>query len=488
MKRRRGEKGMSPFAAGAIVIAIVAIITYLVFGNDIPFTTPYQVKAVVANAQNIKTRSPVRIAGVNVGQVQKVERNDDSSTAVVTLAIDDHFLPIYKDAELKIRPRIFLEGNFFVDLQPGTPGAGKIPDNGTIPITQTAGPVQLDQVLTTLQSGTRKDLQTLITGYGYALNGKPLTPQQDADQVRAVRGLTGGQALNASLDYAPRALRGVALVNEAAQGTQIDDLSKLIAGQQKVSAALSANDQNLKDLVTNFNTTTSAFANQSQNLSSTIAQLPGVLQLANQTFNDLNAAFPPTRAFARAILPGVEETAPTIDAAFPWVAQTRALVSPQELGGLVSQLQPAVADLSSVIDESLVLLPQVELADRCAIDVVLPTGDKPIDDGFLSTGLPNYKEFWQTMTALSSESQNFDGNGQYTRFQSGGGPTTFKTGATGSSGAPSQFTGPQFLGNPAIQPLGTRPARPASQPPIKSNVACYKNQPPNLAAKTGPGF
>jgi fumarate reductase subunit D len=51
--RRRPNKGMSAFAAGAIVIAIVAIVTFLVFGNDIPFTRPFQVKVVVANATNI---------------------------------------------------------------------------------------------------------------------------------------------------------------------------------------------------------------------------------------------------------------------------------------------------------------------------------------------------------------------------------------------------------------------------------------------------
>ena len=127
-------------------------------------------------------------------------------------------LPIYKDAEMKVRPRIFLEGNFFVDIQPGTPGAGKVPDGGTIPITQTASPVQLDQVLTALQADTRKQLQVLLQGYGNALNGKPL-PGEDADQDPDVKGLTAGQALNKSLDYSADALRGVSLVNEAALGS-----------------------------------------------------------------------------------------------------------------------------------------------------------------------------------------------------------------------------------------------------------------------------
>ena len=50
-------------------------------------------------------------------------RQDGTDNAVVTMSIKDHGLPIHEDATAKIRPRIFLEGNFFVDLQPGTPGA-----------------------------------------------------------------------------------------------------------------------------------------------------------------------------------------------------------------------------------------------------------------------------------------------------------------------------------------------------------------------------
>ena len=482
--RRGQKKGLSSFAAGAILVAIIAVFTFLVFGNDIPFTKPFQVRVVVANAQNIQPRSPVRIAGVNVGKVKSVESVGDDTTSVIVVNMDKKGLPLYKDAEVKVRPRIFLEGNFFLDIQPGTPGSEKLEDGGTIPIAQTSGPVQLDQVLTSLQINTRRNLQVLLRGYGDAINGEP-RPGEDADQVPAVRGDTAAQALNKSLEYAPAALRGVSLVNEAMLGEGPHDLSKLVAGTQKVAAALSRNDETLKDLVTNFNTTMAAFASESDALSSTIAQLPGVLDLANATFDDLNSSFPPTRAFAREILPGVRQTAPTIDAAFPWVRQTRALVSPAELQGLVNDLEPAVSDLASVTDESLNLLPQVDLADRCFIRVILPTGDVPIDDGFLSTGIENYKEFWQTMTALSGESQNFDGNGQYTRFQTGGGPQQVSTGPSGVT----SFVGPQLFGNAPIQPQGVRPARPATKPPYNRDFPCYRNDLPDLdSAQTAPGF
>jgi phospholipid/cholesterol/gamma-HCH transport system substrate-binding protein len=478
-KKRRTGNRISPAVAGTIVIVAIGILAFIAFSPSLPFSSPYEIKAVVANAANIQPRSPVRIAGVNVGEVKSVDRQPDTTTSVITMTIEDKGLPIYKDAEMKVRPRIFLEGNFFVDVQPGTPGAAKVPDGGTIPITQTASPVQLDQVLTALQSDTRKNLQILVQGYGSALNGKPL-PGEDADQVPAVKGLTGGQALNKSLDYSAQALRGVAIVNDALLGEDLHDLSRLIAGSQKVAAALSSNDRNLKDLVTNFNGTTAAFAAESGNLSTTIRLLPGVLQAAKPALVDLNKAFPPTRAFAREILPGVEQSAATIDASFPWIAQTRALVSPAELQGLVAVLRPATASLSAATDEALVLLPQVDLVNRCFIHNVLPTGDKVVDDGALSTGLPNYKEFWQTMTSLSGESQNFDGNGSYTRFQTGGSNQTVSTG-------PTTIGGPQQFGNAALPVLGTRPARPATKPPYNRKVPCYKSAVPNLKAKTAAG-
>src|SRR3954452_6838 len=263
-KKRRTRNRVSPFAAGMILIVLIAILAFIAFSPSLPFSSPYEVKAVFANAANIQARSPVRIAGVNVGEVKSVERQPDTTNTLVTMSIEKKGLPIFDDAEMKIRPRIFLEGNFFVDIQPGTPGAGTVKDGGTIPITQTSGPVQLDQVLTALQADTRKQLQVLVQGYGDALNGKPL-PGEDDDQEASVKGLTGAEALNKSLDYSVAALRGVSIVNEASLGTELHDLSKLIAGSQKTAAQLSSNDKNLKDLVTNFNHTMAAFAAQSEN-------------------------------------------------------------------------------------------------------------------------------------------------------------------------------------------------------------------------------
>jgi hypothetical protein len=123
-------------------------------------------------------------------------------------------------------------------------------------------------------------------------------------------------------------------------GTSPGDLAKLIKSFGVVAGALDRNEDALKSLITNFNITTAAFAAESGNLQATIRLLAPTLRNANRAFASLNAAFPPTRAFAREILPGVRETPATIDVSYPWVAQTRKLLGPNELGGLAKVPSP----------------------------------------------------------------------------------------------------------------------------------------------------
>ena len=476
---RKERTGANPFTVGLILLIVVSVGVFFGFTKHVPFTHGYRLKAVFESANSIRKNSPVRIAGVNVGKVTGIEASGDNKAAVVTMEIQDKGLPIHKDAELKIRPRIFLEGNFFVEIKPGSPSAPNLSSGDTLPITQTAEPVQLDQVLTALQSDTRTELQDALDGFGQALTSRP-TGMEDADQDPLVHGLTGAQALNKASQYAPAAFKDTSIVNEAFLGTEPHDLSGVVKNVGVVAKALDTNEQQLKDLVTNFNHTMATFAGEATNLSTTIRLLPGVLHNANRALTSLNDAFPPTRAFAREILPGVHETPATIEAAFPWIKQARGLLSEPELRGLVNDLSPATQDLARVTDATIQLLPQADLLSKCATNVILPTGDIKINDGSLSTNRENYKEFWYTMVGLASEGQNFDGNGPYVRFQPGGGDQTISTGKEGGA------AGDTLFANAPSKPLGTRPAYPGKRPPYNSDTPCYTNKLPDLnAAPTG---
>src|ERR1051325_4925270 len=150
--RRGQKKGIAPWVAGLIFILVVGVFTFEVFTHANPFSHPYELKGTFANATNVRTNSPVRIAGVEVGKVTKVEAaGPDSTAATITMEIQDRGLPIHKDAYLKLRPRIFLEGNFFVDLQPGSPSAPVLDDGAMVPANQTDAPVQFNDLLAALQ-------------------------------------------------------------------------------------------------------------------------------------------------------------------------------------------------------------------------------------------------------------------------------------------------------------------------------------------------
>jgi phospholipid/cholesterol/gamma-HCH transport system substrate-binding protein len=478
--RRVAGSRVTAFQAGLIALVLILIGTYLAFTKDIPFTKPFELKATFENSAPIQKNQAVRIAGVEVGKVSKIEPvGGDSPAVVVTMKLKDDALPIHKDATVKVRPRIFFEGNLFFDIHPGTPSSPELDDGETIPASQTSAPVQLDQVLGTLQADTRKNLRKLLAGYGGALNNKP-QPGEDDDQVEEVKGKTAGQALNQALDYSPGALRGAAIVNQSLLGSDLHDLSKLVAGQQKIFAALNTHEGSLKDLITNFNTTMAALATEQDNLRETVHLLPGLLEAANPALDKLNAAFPSTRAWALEMIPGVRETPATITAAFPWITQTRALLRPAELQGLVEELQPAVSEFAQFTKGQFELLPAIDLFNRCQLEVILPTGDARIDDGAFTTGLRNYQEFFQTMVGLSGESQNFDGNGSYTRFMAGGGGYPVQTQYAQQQRSP-------LFGASTKPPVGTRPAR-GGKPPYKPNVPCHENSPPDLnAAQIGPG-
>ena len=138
----------------------------------------------------------MRIAGVDVGKVSSVTR--EGNAGLVTMEIESSGLPIHSDATVKIRPRTFLEGNWFVELQPGSPSAKTLSSGATLPITQTADPVQLDQVLDALNTDTRANLQNFLIGFGDGFTRKPNAAEnaeQDPERARPERGAGAQQGL-----------------------------------------------------------------------------------------------------------------------------------------------------------------------------------------------------------------------------------------------------------------------------------------------------
>lgn len=479
---RRHRARISNVAAGAIGVVLVVAVCWVVFGGPIPFSGGgFKLKAVYTSQTELHLASPVRIAGVDVGEVTGIQHIGGNSPAtLVTMSIARKGLPIHADATTNIRPRLFLEGNYYINLQPGTPQAPPLSSGATLSSPHNSGPVQLDRVLSALNSNARANLQTLLQGLGSALNQVP-TAAQDASQDPSQRGLTAGQSLNRSLKYSANAFKASAIVDQAFLGERPHDLSGAVAGTEKFFSGLAADQGRLSDLVTTFNATMRALANRQQDLSDTIGLLPGTLEATNNALGPLQASFGPTRRFAAAILPGVKQTGPTIAAGLPWLAQTQALVSRHDLGGLLTYLTPAIQNTGTTVVSLKQLLRGSGQLAVCFTHTIIPTGNERISDPPLTTGLQDYQELFQGAVGLASASGGFDGNGRYIRSTVGGGDLRVQTASTKVSGGP-------VFGNAVLPPLGTRPAFTGTAPPIDRDVPCGREAPAALnSAVTGAG-
>src|SRR5439155_65317 len=96
------------------------------------------VKAEFASADNVSPgKTPVRVHGVPVGEVEKVERRSGGRGVVVTMRLKDtHGFRVTRDARAHIYWRTLMGFNFYVELEPGAPSAPALGDR-SIPLSHT---------------------------------------------------------------------------------------------------------------------------------------------------------------------------------------------------------------------------------------------------------------------------------------------------------------------------------------------------------------
>lgn len=449
-KRKRPDaRGMSPFVAGLIAIVLIAVGSYFGFTKANPFASPYQLTAVFENASSLKPGSPVRIAGIDVGIVKAVETFDQQTgAAMVTMEVDDNGLPIHEDAELKIRPRILLEGNFFVDVKPGSPNAPVLAEGeGPIPMAQTAEPVQLGEILNILKADVRGDLRTLLAEY-------------------SLKGLEGGGAegFNDAIEFFEPAYRSSSLANDAFLGIDPDaDVQRVLRGQQRTAELLTVDEEALKDLVTNLNITAGAIAAEDDGLRTAIPALRDTLRVGSPALASLNSSLPELRAFSREALPGVRSSDETIDAALPFIRQVRGLVRPDELQGAAAVLRRRIPSIVRLNTRLRPFLREGRALGSCTNEVLVPFFESPVPSGEQqNTDELVREQIQRSFVGLAGESRTHDANGSWFRVQ----------------GVP-----PTELALGQIQPVP--PTDVTTPPQHRPDVPCETQEPPNLNAPQG---
>lgn len=134
----------------------------------------YTVTAFFLSAEGLTPQNDVVINGARVGEVVSVGLAPaDSSTeggAKVVLQIDRE-APLHQGTKATIRSKGLL-GNMFVQLDAGGARNAAIPSGGTLPLQDTAAPVDLDQVMDLFDPQTRAYIRTLTREGGVSLQNR----------------------------------------------------------------------------------------------------------------------------------------------------------------------------------------------------------------------------------------------------------------------------------------------------------------------------
>jgi hypothetical protein len=181
------------------------------------------------------------------------------------------------------------------------------------------------------------------------------------------------------------------------------------------------------------------------------------------------------RGLVRAARPAVRSSGPALDAALPFTRQARGLVSRPELRGLAHDLRPVVPSLTALNERSVALYQQVSQASSCQNEVILPWSKDTIDDKTFPARGPVYQEATKPLPGLAGESRSGDANGQW-----------FRVLLTTPKFAYPFGTDKLFLTGQPLQGVNPPTPKNHARPPLRSDVPCESQQPPDLRTIASP--
>jgi virulence factor Mce-like protein len=132
---------------------------WLSFGGSVPLKPKgYRFEIAFPEATTLATEADVRVAGVSVGHVVKLEVDPKGDRTLATVEMDREYAPVHKDAKAMLRQKTLL-GETYVELTLGHNNTPKIPEDGELGNGQVAPTVELDEVLRLFPPKTRRDFQ-----------------------------------------------------------------------------------------------------------------------------------------------------------------------------------------------------------------------------------------------------------------------------------------------------------------------------------------
>jgi phospholipid/cholesterol/gamma-HCH transport system substrate-binding protein len=143
---------------------------WMAFGGSSPLRPKsYEFHIAFPEATQLANQSDVRISGVSVGKVVKLD--PDGNRTLTTIQLKAKFAPIPADTKAILRVKSLL-GETYVELTPGNRRGKQVADGGTLPVGHVAPTVELDEILATFDAPTRKAFQTWMEAQADAVRGR----------------------------------------------------------------------------------------------------------------------------------------------------------------------------------------------------------------------------------------------------------------------------------------------------------------------------
>jgi virulence factor Mce-like protein len=380
--RQRGR----PTRTGLIVLGLAALIVVLVFLNAVPFLdsqSGYTITADFAQANNVSHLTPVRVDGVDVGEVQTLSAGPNPlRSSQVKMIITDHGLVIHSDATAAIRWRTILGGNMYIDLDPGSPDAPKL--SGTIPVAHTSDQVELDDVLRIYDGST------------------------DQAQRSMIAGLSQTFAAPAGTDHTINSLTDLTTVGRGLapyQGSDPGDLARLVASTAHAVTQLGASTANLQNLVDGAAETLGAVDDQRTALAQTLALSPATLDATKLTTRRIDVTLAKLNPLADRLDPGAKLIASTSRAAMPALASLNRVLD--DARPVLHSARPTFANLRVASSTGVPLIDNLQAPITRLNSTILPWLAQRSSD----TKLLNYESVGPFFSVLDNAAREYDSSG-----------------------------------------------------------------------------
>ncbi len=270
----------------------ILLFLWVTFGGPTPFRAKtYEVKIPFTEATQLAEQSDVRISGVNVGKVQRIELGPNGDEAVAVTAIDAQYAPLPESTRAILRTKTLL-GETYVELTPGSDEDPELEDGGTLPEANIAQSVQLDEIFRTFDAETRTAFQQWMQEAAVAING------QGQNLSYAIGGL---EPTFTEFDKLFRVL-----------DTQRVAVGQLFSNGATTFRALRGRQGELGDLIQSSNAVFQTTARRNHDIEALFRAFPTFLDESRLTLSRLKGFSENANPLMVQLVPAAEELSPTL--------------------------------------------------------------------------------------------------------------------------------------------------------------------------------